>query len=368
MAKKYIVRLTEEEREDLTALTKKGKTGARKLKRANILLLADEGRYDAETAEILRTGASTVQRARKRFVEGGPEKALNEDPRIGAPRILNGRDEAVLIAEACSEAPEGRVRWTMQLLADRVVELDPADSISDETVRLILKNSDIKPWQKKQWCIPTVGAEYVLHMEDVPDLYEEPYNPAYPCVCFDEKLYQLIGETKVPIPAAPGRPLRYDYEYERNGTANLFIIFEPAAGQRRIVVTQRRTKADFADMMKLPADELYPDAEKIRIVMDNLNTHNQYSLYERFEPEEARRILRRLEFHYTPKHASWLNMAEMEISVLSGQCIGRRIADEETLKRELSAWEKERNEKSAKVRWRFTNADARVKLRCLYPS
>lgn len=368
MAKKYIVSLTDEEREELIGLTKKGRTGARKITRAHILLLADEGRTDKEIAEILRVGVSTAERIRRRFVEGGPGKALNEDPRIGAPKILSGRDEAVIIAEACSEPPEGRVRWTMQLLADRVVELDLADSISDETVRLILKNSKIKPWQKKQWCIPTVSPEYVFHMEDILDLYEEPYNSAFPCICFDEKPYQLIGEKIVPIPAAPGRPMRYDYEYERNGTANLFIIFEPAAGQRRIVVTNQRTKADFADMMKLLADELYPEAEKIRVVMDNLNTHNPYALYERFDPEEAGRILRRLEFHYTPKHASWLNMAEIEISVLSGQCLARRIADKETLKREIALWEKERNGKSAKVRWRFTNADARVKLGRLYPS
>lgn len=205
-------------------------------------------------------------------------------------------------------------------------------------------------------------------MEDVLDLYEEPYDAAYPCVCFDEKPYQLIGETRIPLPPESGKPLRYDYEYERNGTANLFIILEPAAGQRHIVVTQRRTKKDFAEMMRYIADDLYPDADKIRIVMDNLNTHNPSSLYERFAPEDARRILRRLEFHYTPKHASWLNMAEIEISVLSGQCIGRRIGDTETLKKEISAWEKERNDKSAKVIWRFTNTEARSRLERLYPS
>ncbi len=249
MAKKYIVSLTDGERKELTDLTKKGKTGARKLKRAHILLLADEDRTDWEIAGILRTGVSAVERIRRRFVEGGPEKALNENPRNGATKILNGREEAALIAEACAAPPEGRVKWTMQQLADRAVELGPADSISDETVRVILKNSKIKPWQKKQWCIPKVSPEYVFRMEDVPDLYEEPYNPAYPCICFDEKPYQLIGETLIPIPAAPGRPLRYDYEYERNGTANIFVTVEPAAGQRRIAVTQRRTKKDFADMM-----------------------------------------------------------------------------------------------------------------------
>lgn len=226
----------------------------------------------------------------------------------------------------------------------------------------------MKPWQKKQWCIPTVSPEYVCRMEDILDLYEEAYDPKNPCVCFDEKSYQLIGERKIPRPASPGKPLLYDYEYERNGTANLFIISEPAAGYRHIIVTQQRTKKDFADMMKLLADEIYPDADKIRVVMDNLNTHTTSSLYEFFAPEEARRLVRRLDFHYTPKHASWLNMAEIEISVLSGQCLKRRIADEETLKREISAWEKERNGKSAKIIWRFTNTDARVRLKRLYPS
>ena len=367
MAKRYIVTLTDDERENLTGITRKGRAGARKITRARILLLADEGRSDEEIADITDSGTSTVHRIRRRFVEGGPERALNDDPRSGAPKILSGGDEAHLIAEACGEPKEGRRRRTMQLLADRAVELGLANSISDETVRRVMKKSEVKPWQRKQWCIPEVGAEYIFHMEDVLELYEEPHNPAFPCVCFDEKLYQLIGETAVPIPAAPGKPLRYDYEYERNGTVNLFIIFEPAAGQRRVVVTQRRTKKDFADMMKLIADELYPDAERIRIVTDNLNTHHGKALYERFKPEEARRILRRLEFRYTPKHASWLNMAEIEISVLSGQCLNRRIADEDTLRREIAAWEKGRNAKSAKVTWRFTNPDARIKLKRLYP-
>jgi transposase len=205
-------------------------------------------------------------------------------------------------------------------------------------------------------------------MEDVPDLYEESYDPMRPVICFDEKPYQLIGETRERIPREVGKPERYDYHYERNGTVNLFIIVEPAAGRRDIVVTERRTKQDFAEMMRRIVDEFCQDSDNIRIVMDNLNTHNPASLYERFEAEEARRILRRLEFHYTPKHASWLNMAEIEISVLSKQCIGRRIGDADTLKREISAWQEERNKKSAKIEWRFTNTKAREKLGRLYPS
>ncbi|QTA88181.1 helix-turn-helix domain-containing protein [Desulfonema magnum] len=192
MAKRYIVSLTDEEKDELIALTKKGKTGARKINRAHILLLADECRTDKEIAVILRTGVSTVERIRKRFVGGGPEKALNDDPRNGAPRILSGRDEAVLIAEACNEAPEGRVRRTMMLLADRVVELGLADSISDETVRMILKNSDVKPWQKKQWCIPTVGPEYVFHL---------------PLIIY------LVGHYKYAAPPGLGRGMQTCYKY-----------------------------------------------------------------------------------------------------------------------------------------------------------
>ncbi len=205
-------------------------------------------------------------------------------------------------------------------------------------------------------------------MEDILDLYEESYDPMRPVICFDEKPYQLIGEKRVPIPREVGKPLRYDCEYERNGTANLFVIVEPAACQRNIVVTHQRTKQDFAEMMRHIVDDLCPNADKIRIVMDNLSTHKPASPYERFGAEEARRIIRRLEFHYTPKHAGWLNMAETEISVLSGQCIGRRIGDAETLRREISAWQEERNKKSAKTEWRFTNTKAREKLGRLYPS
>ena len=205
-------------------------------------------------------------------------------------------------------------------------------------------------------------------MEDVPDLYEEPCDPMRPVICFDEKPYQLIGETRVPISREVGKPLRYDCEYERNGTANIFMTVEPAAGKRDIVVTEQRTKQDFAEMMRHIADDLCPNADKIRIVTDNLNTHKPAAPYERFEAEEARRILRRLEFHYTPKHAGWLSMAETEISVLSGQCIGRRIGDAETLRREISAWQEERNKKSAKTEWRFTNTKARGELGRLYPS
>jgi hypothetical protein len=204
-------------------------------------------------------------------------------------------------------------------------------------------------------------------MEDVLDVYQEPYDEQCPVVCFDETNKQLIAETRPPLPAQPGQVARYDTEYQRNGTRNVFMFFEPLAGFRQVQVTAQRTIPDFAECMRLLSDELYPEAERIRVVLDNLNTHKPASLYATFPPEEANRILKRLEFHYTPKHGSWLNMAEIEFSVFSRQCLDRRIPDELTLKTEIAALEAERNAVGATVRWRFTSPDARVKLKRLYP-
>jgi DDE superfamily endonuclease len=206
-------------------------------------------------------------------------------------------------------------------------------------------------------------------MEDVLDLYEEPHDPKRPLVCFDEMPYQMVAEKHVPIPAKPGCPQRYDYEYELRGVRTLFMFFEPKTSWRHVDLRERRTAVDFAQQMRKLADEHYPEAEKIRVVLDNLNTHTPAALYEAFKPQEARRILRRLEFHYTPKHASWLSQVEIEFSVLSRECIGgRRIPDEGMLQREVAAWEEERNEKGATVDWRFSVEDAREKLERLYPA
>ena len=205
-------------------------------------------------------------------------------------------------------------------------------------------------------------------MEDTLDLYAEPYDPRYPHVCFDEVPYQLVAETRVPLPMQPGKPERYDYEYRRNGTCNLFVFFQPLAGWRQVKVTERRTKLDFAQCMRELVDVLFPEAEQIRVTLDNLNTHTPAALYEAFEAAEARRLVRKLEFHYTPKHGSWLNMAEIEISVLTGQCLDRYIPDVTTLKREVAAWQEERNARQATIDWQFTTAKARDKLKRLYPS
>ncbi|HEY9833278.1 MAG TPA: IS630 family transposase [Stenomitos sp.] len=367
MAEKYIVNLTKEEHQQLLSLIAKGKTSSRTFKRAHILLLADVGHPDEVVAQMLHVGESTVHRTRQKFVEGGVEFALRESPRPGVKRKLDGKGEALLVATACSAAPEGQQRWTMQLLAQRLVEIQLVESISDETVRRTLKKNEIKPWLKEQWCIPEVGADFVWRMEDVLELYGKPYEPDYPQVCIDERPCQLISEVRTPLPSEPGKPERYDYEYKREGTCNLFACFQPLVGWRHIQVTQQRTSQDFAHFLKYLVDVLFPLAVMIRLVLDNLNTHTPAALYQTFEPAEARRILSKLEFHYTPKHGSWLNMVEIELSVLSRQCLNRRIPDLDTMKREISAWENQRNAVQATVNWRFSVTDARVKLTDLYP-
>ncbi len=205
-------------------------------------------------------------------------------------------------------------------------------------------------------------------MEDLLDLYAEDFDPLRPVVCFDELPYQLVAETCLPLPLQPGKPVRYDYEYRRKGTCNLFMFFQPLAGWRHVEVTEQRTKRDFAYRMKELVDVHFPGAEVIRVVLDNLNTHSPAALYEVFEPQEARRIVRKLEFHYTPKHGSWLNMAEIEISVVDRQCLDRRLAEVPIVRSEVVAWETLRNDQRATVDWRFTTSKARSKMQYLYPS
>ena len=219
------------------------------------------------------------------------------------------------------------------------------------------------------WCIPPEdSAEFVCAMENVLEVYHRPYAPKRPVVCMDETSKQLVKETRVSQPARPGQPERFDYEYERNGTANVFMFCEPMAGRRQVSVTDRRTKCDWAEQVRTLLDVHYPRAERVTLVMDNLNTHALASLYEALEPSEARRLIDRLEVVYTPKHGSWLNMAEIELGVLSRQCMGGRVPDQPTLVAAVQRWQKDRNADRSKIDWRFTTAEARIKLRRLYPT
>jgi hypothetical protein len=221
---------------------------------------------------------------------------------------------------------------------------------------------------KEYWAIPPEhNAEFVAAMEDVLTVYQRPLDSARPVICMDETSKQLIGETRVSLPVAPGQPQREDYEYERHGVANLFLFCEPLAGWREIQVTERRTRIDWAVAMRELSDQHYPTAERITVVLDNLNTHGPASFYEAFTPEEARRLTERFEFHYTPKHGSWLNIAEIEFSVLSRQCLDQRIGEAETLRNKVRAWTQQRNASSKNIDWQFTTADARINLKRLYP-
>ena len=219
----------------------------------------------------------------------------------------------------------------------------------------------------KSWCIGKPSGTYVAKMEDVLDVYQRPYDPKRPVVCLDEASKELHGTPRGNLPLKPGAPIREDYEYERHGVANLFLAIEPLHGWRQVRVTDRRTKRDFAEELRLLAEEDYPDADHIVLVVDNLNTHGPGALYEAFEAEEAHRLAARFEWHYTPEHGSWLNVAECELSVLAAQCLDQRIPDKDMLIREITAWEARRNKACAKVVWQFTTAEARIKLRRLYP-
>ena len=364
---RYRVALSEAEHGDLQALLSGGRHAARRLKRAQILLAADAGVPDEIIATSVAVGVSTVLRTKRRFVEGNLARALSEAPRPGAARKLSGKEEALLVATACAGPPEGRARWTLELLAGELVRLTDHEQLSRETVRRRLAENELKPWRETMWCIPKIDGEYVARMEDVLDLYAEPPDPKRAVVCFDESPTQLIGEVRQPIPAAPGQPARYDYEYRRNGTANLFVCLDAHRPWRQVKVTERRTAEDFAQCMRDLSDVHYPRAERIRVVLDNLSTHTPGALYEAFPAAEAHRILRRLEFHYTPKHASWLNMAEIEIGVLRGQCLDRRIATRARLAREIAAWQTQRNAAGARITWMFTTAQARAKMGTAYP-
>lgn len=373
--KKYIVELTIEQREELLRMISTGKAAARELTHARILLKADQGSRgpgwsDRRIQEALEVSASTVQRVRTCCARHGVQEAVVAQAiQRTRRRRLDGAGEAYLIALACSAPPDGHERWTLRMLAGTLVELGYVETISHETVRQVLLANELKPWIKKQWCIPTqADAEMVYHMEDVLEVYTRPYDPRRPQVCMDEVNTQLLSDTREPLPMEPGKPKREDYEYVREGVCNVFLACEPLAGKRYTMVAAQRTKQEWAAFIRRLSDEYYPDAHKIVLVMDNLNTHTLASLYEVFPVKEARRLAQRFEVHYTPKHASWLNMAEIELSALDRQCLSQRLASLEIAAQQVAAWTTRRNQQRVTITWRFPAEDASIQLKHLYPS
>ena len=366
--KKYVVRLSGEEREQLQALIRKGKSPAKRLLKARILLKADgsdagEGWSDSRIIKALDTSESMVYRVRKQLVEEGFEAVLNRKPRMTppVPAIFDGEKEAKLIALACSKPPKGRARWTLRLLENKVVELGIVERASDSTIGRTLKKTCSSPIVGSAGSSrPRPTAAFVAAMEDVLAVYTRRHDPDRPLVCLDETSKQLIAETRMPIQMKRGRAARIDYEYERNGTANLFMLFAPLEGWRHVEVTDRHTAIDYAHVLKDLADRHFPHAKTIVLVQDNLNIHSKASLYEAFPAAEARRLVERFEWHYTPKHGSWLDLAESELGVLSAQCLDRRIPDKQTLIDEIAAWEHERNANHTKADL-FRQQDAEIR-------
>lgn len=367
MNEKYIIDLSDDEREAAVAVINSTKEGVRRRTRARILIASAAGLSPREIEAALSTSTSTIYRTRKRFVNGGLEHSLAEKPRLGGMRKLSAKDEATLVAIACSEAPAGRNEWTLQLLADHLVALTDLESVSTETVRRRLKELNLKPWQKRMWCLSKVTPAFIARMEAILDLYAEAPDPTRPVVCFDETLKQLVAHLEQPIPAEPGKPQKVDHHYKRNGTRHLAVAFCAHRCWRKVWVLEHRGYVAFANLMRELVDVHFPEAEVVRVVLDNLNVHCEAALYHAFPPEEARRVLRRLELHFTPKKASWLNMVEIEIGVLARQCLDRRIASPTELAGEVAAWEAARNSAGATIKWMFDVEAARKKFKRHYP-
>jgi hypothetical protein len=372
---KNSIELTQEQREQLEDVVSKGTAKARMIQHAQVLLKIDNGEVgpnwsDERVREAYGVSPSTIWRIRKRFLEQGMKDALNRRPQPERPEKLKvtGVQEAQMIVLACTEAPTGHSQWSIRLLRKKVVDLHIVEEVGRETIRLVLKRNELKPWLNKRFCIPPeANEEFVYNMEDVLDVYHRPYDPRFPQICMDEASKQLLDEIREPIPMEPGKPKREDSEYKREGTFNIFGACEPLTGKYFVKVTETRTKEDWAYFMRDLIDVEYKDAEKIILVSDNLNTHGPGSFYKVFPPEEARRLARKIEIHYTPKHGSWLNMAEIMLSILARQCLSTRIASLEEVKKQVMAWQQERNQAKITINWRFTTEDARIKLKRLYP-
>lgn len=378
MARKrsFHISLTKKERKTIRHFQKKTKSSNART-RCAILLAADMGKYSteksyAEIAAMSGASVSTVIKTLDEFLEKGFTKMITpkRNPNSNTARLkVTGDIEAKIIATACSKAPNGHVRWTLTLLYNQMsVVLEDQISISRATIGRILVKNELRPHLSEYWCIPPKDdAEFVANMEDIMDVYQQPYDSEYPLWCMDEKPYQILDESRNPLPMKPGDIAKIDSEYVRNGTVSIFCFIQPHTGRIIHAVEPTRTAVDWAEKIKYLVDEIEPHARKIVLVMDNLNTHSIASLYKAFPPEEARRIARKLEVHYTPKHGSWLDIAEIGINIMTRQCLNRRIPSMKALKQELKAWNDDYDKDPTPINWQFEAEDSRIKLKSLYP-
>lgn len=373
----YRVELSQDERKLLQNMKRRKDLSSNAKTRLDIILAADENfsKKILTYQEVAnKAGASypTVVNTLKSYCSFGLEKTLEakRNPNSNTARLkVTGDLEAKIVAKACMKAPDGYVRWTIALLTEACMAiLEETMTVSRSTVWRTLKRNDLRPHLSAYWCIPPEeDADFVANMEDILDVYQMPYDPRRPLWCMDEKPYQILSDSREPIPMKPGSVEKIDYEYVRNGTVSIFCMMQPHTGRIEHCVEETRTAVDFAEKIKYLVDEVEPEAEKIILVMDNLNTHKISSLYKAFSPEEARRIARKLEVHYTPKHGSWLDIAEIGINIMTRQCLNRKIPSIEALQSELAAWSEKYNNDPSPVEWQFTTTESRIKLKRLYP-
>lgn len=324
--------------------------------------MRDKGVTVVEIADFLEMTPRTVINICSNYEDGGVERALYDDPRPGRPPEFDARVHTKIIATVCSDPPDGFDRWTLDLIKGKLEQDRTVQSISDETIRLVLREHDLKPWQQKMWCVPKLDDEYIARMEDVLDVYERAYNPRVPVVCIDEKPVVLHADCRTAIPMTDSQPKRVDYEYTRKGTANVFCGVEPKRGVYINTVTPNRSGAEFAKFIEEVVAR-YPQAKKIAMVMDNLSTHKKKSLTEHLGEEKGNALWARLEVHYTPKHASWLNQAEIAIGMYQRQCLGcSRIPEIKILRKKTAAWNRVLNSKKTTINWTFSKEDAREKF------
>jgi len=388
---RHILNLTDAEVKKLKDITHKGsKENAKTILHAQILLLSNDSglnnksKTNKEIAELFDISPTTVNEVRKTYSARGLEAALHRKTRITPPLAskITGDFEAQVLAMAVGPPPKGRARWTLRLLSEHAMENKYIVKISHTAVGDMLNTNQVKPHLSTYWCTPKEhDSEFVLQMEDVLNVYGSAYNPRIPVICMDEKPKQLLDEVFARVAAKPaligpdneilkiGKPKRVDSEYVRIGTSCIFMFTEPLGGWRRVIARASRKKADYAVLMRELREVYYPKADKIIVVSDNLNIHSKATFYEAFPAKTAFELAQIFEFHHTPKHGSWLNIAESELASLSTQCLGDlRIKRVEELNELISAWENDRNKKQTGVNWQFTTSDARIKLKRLYPT
>jgi len=356
------ITLTTKDLKGIKELTKKGLVDMRVVKRALILKYRHLGLGTKEIVDLLDVDPSLIPVTLNNYNEFGLKITIEDAPRTGRPINFDARDEASIVAMVCSYPPIGYARWTMDLIAEESAKRGIVDSISKSKVQVILQEHELKPWREKMWCVPELDDEYINRMEDILKVYERPFNPSRPVICIDEKPVPLIGNKYNKTASSPGKIGKKDYEYTRNGSVNVFCGVEPLKGKYINKVTENRKRPEFAKFLN-GLNNRYKSADKIILVMDNLNIHTKKSLVEYYGQQKAEHLWNRFEVHYTPKHASWLNQAEIAIGMYARQCLGDgRVDNIDHLKKVTLAWNKSINKKKTLIEWKFNRKKAREKF------